>query len=231
MEGVDMQLRPSQTLPFYILFKPTLEERAMLISTPTQLLVLILATLLPALASSAPFPEPNLLADLFAASEAATAKINMHPEIPHVPNIFIPMTYGPKVGNNQGNNDDILPTPTGDSAPTATDLPPQPLPDNGGKVLDGYHHLLEIDYQDSEDQQLRECLDNRVPTLPPSFISEMGIVRLFAETSYRSEVGIVKGCGCMTLHEPESIQSFVGSKNHSFAFYSERGCRGTPAFQ
>lgn len=133
------------------------------------------------------------------------------------------MTYGPDAGNNQGSSDDILPTPTGDRASTATDIPYQPLPYNGGKVFDGYHHLLVIDNLVSEDQLQRECLVNRASALSPSFAPEVGIVRLFTEPSYRSEMGIVKGCGCMTLHEPESIQSFVGSRNHSFAFYTERG--------
>lgn len=162
----------------------------MLIATLTQLLVLVLATLLPALTSSAPVPESTLFSDLPAASEAATAKIDIYPEIPHLPNIYIPMTYSPNADSNQDNNDGILPTPTGDSAPTATDLPSQPLPDNGSKVFDGYHRLVEIDDLDNEDQQQRECLANRAPTLPPSFAPEVGIVRLFAEPSYRSEVGM-----------------------------------------
>lgn len=80
----------------------------MLIATLAQLLVLVLATLLHALTSSASVSDSTVFLGLLAASEAATAQIDMYPEIPHCSNIFIPMTYDPNPGINQVNNDDIL---------------------------------------------------------------------------------------------------------------------------
>ncbi|KAG0069372.1 hypothetical protein BGZ89_002994 [Linnemannia elongata] len=67
----------------------------MLIATLAQLLVLVLATLLHALTSSASVSDSTVFLGLLAASEAATAQIDMYPEIPHCSNIFIPMTYDP----------------------------------------------------------------------------------------------------------------------------------------
>ncbi|KAK3843999.1 MAG: hypothetical protein J3R72DRAFT_439553 [Linnemannia gamsii] len=204
----------------------------MLIVTIQQLLLLVLATLLPTLAKSAIVPDSTAFSDLLTALDAATVKLDMAPVLPPIPNIFVPMTYSPNAAGNQGNNindsNNMVPPPTGGNSPAAAK---QLLPDNGGKVFDGYHHLLEIDDPDSEGQLLRECMTNRAPKLPTSFTPALGVVRLFANPSYKNEVGVVKGCGCMTLHEPESVQSFVGSRNHSFAFFTERGCRGTPAFQ
>ncbi|KAF9126105.1 hypothetical protein BGW39_006863 [Mortierella sp. 14UC] len=198
----------------------------MLTALLLQLSLLVLAVLLPTLVKSAPVPDSTAFSDLLTMLEATTAKLDMSPELLQIPNIFVPMTYA-NIASNQGKNN-MVSAPTTSSPPAATK---QPLPDNGGKVFDGYRHLLEIDDPSSEDQLRWECLANGASTLPSSFAPALGVVRIFTTLSYQHEVGVVKGCGCMTLHEPESVQSFVGSRVHSFAFFTERGCRGTPAFQ
>ena len=49
--------------------------------------------------------------------------------------------------------------------------------------------------------------------------------------SYQGEAATVEGCGCINLESPIIVESFVGSANHSFAFYAERDCRGEVYFQ
>lgn len=77
----------------------------------------------------------------------------------------------------------------------------------------------------------QRCSEHRSSNLPVSFAVEVGIVRLFREPSYVSEATMVRGCGCINLNGPKHIQSFVGSKNHSFSFYESANCEGEPFYQ
>ncbi|KAF9927742.1 hypothetical protein FBU30_002945 [Linnemannia zychae] len=75
------------------------------------------------------------------------------------------------------------------------------------------------------------CQSDRSPLLPANFELEVGIVRLFRQSSYRDEIAVVKGCGCVTLQTPIIVESFVGSQNHSFAFYTGKHCEKEPFYQ
>lgn len=76
-----------------------------------------------------------------------------------------------------------------------------------------------------------ECLVERAPSLPATFVPEVGSAQLFSEKEYRSIAATVQGCGCINLQSPIIIESFVGSANHSFAFYATRDCQGDPFYQ
>ena len=69
---------------------------------------------------------------------------------------------------------------------------------------------------------------SRTPNLPATFRRpEIGVVRLFEAPAFRVEAVILKGCGCVNLSKPQMIDSFVGSKNHSFAFFETESCQGS----
>ncbi|KAG0281585.1 hypothetical protein BGZ95_001936 [Linnemannia exigua] len=76
-----------------------------------------------------------------------------------------------------------------------------------------------------------ECTRSRAPELSVTLPLEVGIVRLFRQSSYRDEAAVVKGCGCITLESPIAIESYVGSPNHSFMLYTGDKCQDFPYHQ
>ncbi|KAG0242216.1 hypothetical protein BGW41_004648 [Actinomortierella wolfii] len=80
-------------------------------------------------------------------------------------------------------------------------------------------------------QVLEACLSARAPSLPETFPPEVGVIRLFTQSMYQGETTAISGCGCIDLETPFQLHSFVGSRNHSFTFFDDRGCSGDPYFQ
>ncbi|GJJ73655.1 hypothetical protein EMPS_06013 [Entomortierella parvispora] len=167
-----------------------------------------------------------LLIDLLDA--AAPPYINLKPTLPEIPNVFVPMTK-----HSEQDPDKPKPGLTGghqSAPPTVT------MPSNfGQEVGDEEYNAESSNPQERPQMTIGEiiirCMGNRTPTLPSTFGPEVGVVRLFTEPSFRVEVAILKGCGCMGLTEPRKIDSFVGTRNHSFAFYETERCQGEPYFQ
>ncbi|KAG0075200.1 hypothetical protein BGZ92_003021, partial [Podila epicladia] len=156
------------------------------------------------------------------------------PRIPQIPNVFHPLT-------SRRDN-----TPT----PTTTQVAPAPGPTQchlakrapGGSCSMPDNINGESYYTDHDEEQhtvpsnlipvlFKKCSEHRSPNLPVVFAVEVGIVRLFEERSYVSEVTMVRGCGCINLDRPMHIQSFVGSRNHSFSFYESTDCGDEPFYQ
>ncbi|KAF9130727.1 hypothetical protein BGW39_002728 [Mortierella sp. 14UC] len=137
---------------------------------------------------------------------------NLNPSPPSLPNVYIPITSPPE------------PHPEVPPPPTATGSPSPPKP---GNVVPTYPSAGFTDVP----ALIAACGRDRSPMLPGAIPYQVGIVRLFKQASFRQEAAVVKGCGCIPLESPIAIESFVGSENHSFAFYTSADCMGDPFYQ
>lgn len=156
--------------------------------------------------------------------------ILLNPELPTIPNVFIPMTIRSRQGHQSEQPEQPSVVTTVVIPPTANDEPHS----TGYSGLTSYSNQVgstpgSIPF--GSESMVQQCITDRSPTLPPTFVPEVGIVRLFALSSFRTEVEIMKGCGCVTLQRPTIVESFVGSRNHSFAFYTDSRCESKPYFR
>lgn len=156
--------------------------------------------------------------------------ILLNPELPTIPNVFIPMTIRSRQGHQSEQPEQPSVVTTVVIPPTANDEPYS----TGYSGLTSYSNQVgstpgSIPF--GSESMVQQCITDRSPTLPPTFVPEVGIVRLFALSSFRTEVEIMKGCGCVTLQRPTIVESFVGSRNHSFAFYTDSRCESKPYFR
>ncbi|KAF9315856.1 hypothetical protein BG003_002596 [Podila horticola] len=149
----------------------------------------------------------------------------LNPELPSIPNVFIPRTIHSRKGNQS-----MPPDVTTVFIPPNTNREPSSTGHSGST---SYNHLgsppggIPVGLE----SMVQQCITDRSPTLPSTFVPEVGIVRLFALSSFRTQVEIVKGCGCVTLERQTIVESFVGSRNHSFAFYTDSRCETEPYFR
>lgn len=151
--------------------------------------------------------------------------IVLNPELPIIPNVFIPMTIHSRKGPQPEPPDvtTVVIPPNSSRRPSAT----------GHSGSTSYNHVgsppgvIPVGFESI----VQQCITDRSPTLPLTFVPEVGAVRLFALSSFRTEVEIVKGCGCVALERPTIVESFVGSRNHSFAFYTDGRCETEPFFR
>lgn len=191
----------------------------------------------PSTSQAEPLPSHHLLQKRSQAFSRFLAELDptppailLSPELPTIPNVVIPMT----IRSRQGHHSEQPEQP-----PVATTVIISPI-SKGGAHSPGYSGSTSYNNQVGStsgsitsglESMVQQCITDRSPTLPPTFVPEVGIVRLFALSSFRTEMEIVKGCGCVTLQRPTIVESFVGSRNHSFAFYTDSRCESKPYFR
>ncbi|KAF9095136.1 hypothetical protein BGX23_000995 [Mortierella sp. AD031] len=149
--------------------------------------------------------------------------LNLFPDLPSIPNVFVPMTSLPEI------HPDLLQPPPMKGTPTGYSGDNSNRP-NGAIIGNGIPIYPSMGFPDIEGLAA-QCQSDRSPSLPLTFAPEVGIVRLFKQASFRAEAAVVRGCGCVALESPIAIESFVGSQNHSFAFYTSAYCEGDPFYQ
>lgn len=225
---------PALCLSFY-----TVAALPLLSLTPTPTVPTPYATLVFPTTARQPYAPPALGSEdssvfsnlLISLAPPSLPTVISFPSFPHIPNVFLPLT---------SRRDNIPSTTTAQRAPT-----PGPTQCHLTKRAEGGScNLLDnIDGGSDRDEGqytvpsnllpelFKKCSEHRSPNLPVSFAVEVGIARLFQGPSYASEVTMVRGCGCINLDGPVHIQSFVGSRNHSFSFYESADCWSEPFYQ
>ncbi|KAI9237604.1 MAG: hypothetical protein BYD32DRAFT_416125, partial [Podila humilis] len=194
----------------------------------------------PSTSQAEPLPSHHLLqkrsqafSRLLTELDPTPPAILLNPELPTIPNVFIPMT----IRSRQGYHSELPEQPEQPPVATTVVIPPTSY---GGAHSTGYSGSTSYNNQVGStpgsipsglESMVQQCISNRSPTLPPTFVPEVGIVRLFALSSFRTEMESVKGCGCVTLQRPTIVESFVGSRNHSFAFHTDSRCESKPYFR
>ncbi|KAG0057515.1 hypothetical protein BGZ83_009154 [Gryganskiella cystojenkinii] len=176
--------------------------------------------------------------------------VNLFPPIPRIPNILLPLVVRlPREEPERpvkivpitttSTPSRCAPLPANTQASTSSDSfsdhkQPKPTSSVSSYGRNGVHGCSytepSIPLGNTPEEVIASCKIDISPTLPTSFIPEIGIVRLFRKPSFKDQGTIVKGCGCIPLQTPLVIESFVGSRNHSFEFYSNEYCDGQPYF-
>ncbi|KAG0380264.1 hypothetical protein BGX24_009275 [Mortierella sp. AD032] len=172
-----------------------------------------IASSIPLLSSNSHQRRSNVFEELLNSSP-----LNLNPPNPTIPNVFVPMTTTPEAHPE-------LPHPipaTANGGGTYSNSPR--IVGNGVPIwpLIGFPDVAAL---------TAECAKFRAPELSVTIPLEVGIVRLFRQSSYRDEAVVVKGCGCITLESPIAIESYVGSPNHSFMLYTGDKCQNQPYHQ
>jgi len=170
--------------------------------------------------------------------------IDPSPDVPLIPNILVPLTVRPA---QEDRDRPVIYRSTGTTlSTTSIPLPSPPASQSskgpkptgshnnkGGKSNYLNHPVVgpTVPLGDTSEEIIASCRVDMASSLPRSFIPEVGVIRLFRLSSFKVEGAILRGCGCIPLQSPLVIESFVGSRNHSFAFYTNAMCEGQPYYQ